>query len=881
MGKLYGRLILLLFLVCSLLLCSQAAARPLLRVGVHELGTDITEDEYGNFYGMDTDFMQALGSYAGRQVIFVPGSWQENQARLASGEIDVVAGIIKTPERQQTMLFSHLMMGRIKQEQDSRISSSPFWVEPLYFAVRRDNTALMNELELANEQLIGNRPYFVSYLYRLYYGQQSSHKLQLAPQEASFLKMHPVISAAVIADERPFAYVDEHGELQGTMRRLTDRIEQDLGIKLSLIIETNYEKAYEDLNSGKAQILLNTDGDISWAAAHGLDLTTSYLTSYYTAVTRREGIPDNPRIACFCPHIAERFLRQRYSEKQLRMYDSIESCLQAVQTKQADMTFLRLETAQYNIWQGNFPDLKTDGSIAFSRDIAIGVSNQMEPELLPILDKEIGFIGRDALLDQSSFYNPKTEAQRSFKSLFFAYPQYFVTGLSLLLLILLLLFWRQMKMRRQHTDELQKMLDTDHYTGLHNRGWFERKAGRYLAAQPESRDFAIIKFGISRPDILVNTYGAEVIFHLLQRFTDNLQQAAWAKFPAVHTSVGKLFFLADLRHFQNQEELEQALRYLLHQNEYINVGHMVVHVDFKIGICSLSSHNVSMAKAMNQADFALHEAQPICFYNAEIQQKTELLNRIEGLQQKAMANKEFKVWYQPKYDLKTRRCVGAEALVRWQSRELGFLPPGQFIPLFERNGFITQLDFFMLGQVMTWQKKRRLAGLPVVPVSVNQSRLHLQEKNYLTYMQRLVTYYSAKDIELELTETAFSLQEPKMQQQALNVGRRLQEMGFCLDIDDFGSGYSNLTLLNAMPFRVIKIDRSLLLAAEGSPRMQTVLAHTCKLGHDLGMTIICEGIETPEQEEILRRCGCDQGQGYLYGKPMKEADFEAFLAAHI
>ena len=222
--------------------------------------------------------------------------------------------------------------------------------------------------------------------------------------------------------------------------------------------------------------------------------------------------------------------------------------------------------------------------------------------------------------------------------------------------------------------------------------------------------------------------------------------------------------------------------------------------------------------------------------------------------------------------------------MRWRSRELGFLMPGQFIPRFESNGFITQLDFYMLTHVMETVKERRTTGLPIVPVSVNQSRLHMQEKNYLAYMQRLKTYYGAEDIELELTETAFDFDTPEMRQHALHVMHELHElheMGFRLSIDDFGSGYSDLTILNAIPLDVMKIDRSLLLAANGAKRMQAVLARMIDLGHALGMTVICEGIETREQEEMLRSYGCDQGQGYLYGKPMPEAEFSSFLEQHI
>ena len=241
----YARFIIIVFISISfglslLLTAARAEARPLLRVGIHQFGSDITEDSSGNFHGMETDFMQALGSYAGREVIFVPGTWEECQQRLEAGDIDVLAGVIKTPKRAETMLFSRLMMGRASDEANFHGELMPYRVNQLHFAVRRDNPELMRELDLAADQLIANRPYFVSHLYQIYYGQRGASELRLTEKEQRFLKRHPVISAVVVAREAPFAYVDEHGELQGTMRKLVDRLEHHLnrGLAAAIVLGT-------------------------------------------------------------------------------------------------------------------------------------------------------------------------------------------------------------------------------------------------------------------------------------------------------------------------------------------------------------------------------------------------------------------------------------------------------------------------------------------------------------------------------------------------------------------------------------------------------------------------------------------------------------------
>ena len=208
------------------------------------------------------------------------------------------------------------------------------------------------------------------------------------------------------------------------------------------------------------------------------------------------------------------------------------------------------------------------------------------------------------------------------------------------------------------------------------------------------------------------------------------------------------------------------------------------------------------------------------------------------------------------------------------------MPPGKFIPLFESNGFITQLDFYNLEHVMVFQREAKAKGLPVLPISVNQSRQHMREEGYIQHVQELVDIYSPDGIELELTETAFDVLGEALRTHSLDIVQRLHGMGFSIDMDDFGSGYSDLSLLNQLPLDVMKIDRSMLLASEGSERMQTVLRQMIELGHALGMKVICEGIETEEQEQLLIACGCEYGQGFLYGKPMRRADYENFLRAH-
>ena len=176
--------------------------------------------------------------------------------------------------------------------------------------------------------------------------------------------------------------------------------------------------------------------------------------------------------------------------------------------------------------------------------------------------------------------------------------------------------------------------------------------------------------------------------------------------------------------------------------------------------------------------------------------------------------------------------------------------------------------------------ERLKAGKEVVPISVNQSRLHMTEDGYLDKMRAIVEKYNLPPniIELEVTESMFGDFDKKTaRQNAEKIITGLKEMGFIISVDDFGAGYSSFSLLGSLPMDVMKIDRSVLTGADTSQKMKKILGNVIKLGHSLGMNVICEGIETVEEEQLLLSLGCRYGQGFLNAKPMPVDDFIKFF----
>lgn len=250
----------------------------------------------------------------------------------------------------------------------------------------------------------------------------------------------------------------------------------------------------------------------------------------------------------------------------------------------------------------------------------------------------------------------------------------------------------------------------------------------------------------------------------------------------------------------------------------------------------------------------------------------------------ALENSEFKVYYQPKIETKARKLIGAEALVRWQKPDGRFVMPNDFIPFIEQSGQVVDLDYFVYREVFKFIAKRIENGEPVVPVSVNVSRVHLNRMGILDYVTALFDEYKIPPqyVEFELTESIYIDDTEK----ALKLVEGLHAMGVKVSMDDFGSGYSSLNLLSDLPIDTIKLDKVFLKeasASEGRMKENDKIIISCMvdMAKRLQITSLCEGVETPEQSSYLSEIGCEIQQGYYFSRPITQSEFEDFIDNNI
>lgn len=299
-------------------------------------------------------------------------------------------------------------------------------------------------------------------------------------------------------------------------------------------------------------------------------------------------------------------------------------------------------------------------------------------------------------------------------------------------------------------------------------------------------------------------------------------------------------------------------------------------ISFNFGVYPLLQDKFNFREASDGAMMALRSAKTLTkgnevIYDLAMLKEDRMNKQIEVNMLNALTHNEFKMYIQPKFNADDVKCCGGEALVRWQSEQMGMLLPYQFIPLFERNGFIVEVDFFMLESIMEFQKSAMEEGLELLPISVNQSRVTISMPNYIERIKELVGRYDVplEYVDIEITESILT----ENYDTVVSLVFQLRDIGFSIDMDDFGKGYSSLNTLRELPVDVLKIDKEFLRESDTSQRGRRIIESVISMARSLDIQTICEGVETGMQLDFLRESGCDMVQGYYLSRPIPEDEY--------
>ena len=419
--------------------------------------------------------------------------------------------------------------------------------------------------------------------------------------------------------------------------------------------------------------------------------------------------------------------------------------------------------------------------------------------------------------------------------------------------------------------------ERDALTGLYNREYFYRYAEQYDQHHPEDVMDAIVV------DVnhfhLVNerhgkAYGDRVLRRIGQRLRDMVQDS-----EGIVCRREADTFLVYCPNGRDYRAILDSASAILTEGDYMGPNSKL---RLRMGVYAMADKTIDIERRFDRAKMAADTirnsfAGAVAFYDSALHEKELYTERLLEEVDTALAERQFLVFYQPKFSIRGDAPVlsSAEAIIRWRHPELGMISPGVFVPLFEENGMIQRLDEYVwraaAAQQRDWQDRLGVT----VPVSVNVSRIDMYDPHLLDTFQRIIAENRLRtaDYMLEITESAYT----EDSDQIIETVEKLRRVGFRVEMDDFGTGYSSLNMLSSLPIDALKLDMKFIQNTKKNTREMRMLELMIDIAEYLGVPVIAEGVETGEQVQALKDMGCDIVQGYYFSRPVPAEEFERFI----
>lgn len=445
-------------------------------------------------------------------------------------------------------------------------------------------------------------------------------------------------------------------------------------------------------------------------------------------------------------------------------------------------------------------------------------------------------------------------------------------GLSILFIFVITSIFIYISITNEKSrQKLYNIAYIDKITDLGNELYFKEEGTKLLKNTLEKK--YIIALDVNKFKALNNIYGYEFCNKILKLIGEKLKAILPNESIVCRVSNDKFVGI-----FYYKKNIEKLLNKIFNDISNIDINNNIIKVNLSIGVYKISVEDNDINEIMDKAYMAHAKIKGIYdknyyIFDEELENKLLEEQQIESSMEEALKNDEFKVFYQPKIYTSTEKIYGAEALVRWD-KDSKMIPPGKFIPLFEKNKFITKLDIYMFKKVCkdmaSWREKYNY----VPTISINVSKEHFAYENFIDEYVKIADKYNIDKgkIDIEVTESATI--DEKID--TLKVMNNIKSKGFIVSIDDFGTGYSSLSMLQNMPIDIIKIDKIFVDKANLNTN-NNIINYIVSIAKHLKIKTIVEGIETKEQVEFMKKINADIIQGYYYSKPISKEEFEVYF----
>lgn len=743
-----------------------------------------------------------------------------------------------------------------------------------YFLASGSNSALLSQLDGAVGSLVTTDIGFSGELFDKYVTQFGSFRYALTSSEKHYIEKNEQIRIAYDLQSSMMDSWDKSAEsLTGPTQVMLENIEKISGLKFRIVPFSTLSDCIAALQNEEVQAIcgVNADGLSDYPE---FSITAPYARIPMTAAGK-PGSVISTRSRFAVPSTEDdisQYISVTYPGAQVLHYDNERDCINAVTAGEADIVFAEAGelVSQLNADDSGLTVLEVESALHTE---CFAVPNN-QTELFRILGKAVSCYGdNDALIVSYSSAiggNGRSSGANQFVE---DYLAWIIAGVLLILAVVFILMC-------VNSFRSRRGADTDQLTGGRSRAKFFEDAKKLLKhSSPDN--WAVVLFDIDKfkyvNDRLGYDEGNKMLDRLHKTVSDNMgSDEIFARL----TDDNFALMIKD----GSDVELRTRINDIFEEFDRRNALFVKYPVVFSAGICRLGQcanevhkDEIDINTALDRCKIAKSTLKgthfsSIAFYDGSIRDKALREKDYESIMPAALKKREFQCYLQPKYGLRSRNIEGAEALIRWNSPEFGFISPGDFIPIAEKNGFVVELDFFILEEVCRTMRHWIDEGKKPVVISVNQSRLHLNYDDYIWRLREIVDKYDIpyEYIELELTESVFTENAEKL----LKIMHKLHEIGFKLSLDDFGSGYSSLNMLKDMPVDVVKIDKEFFSDTMNTQKGRAVISTVVDLAKNLDMDVISEGVETREQVEFLTEIHCAMVQGYYFAKPMPISDFE-------
>lgn len=790
--------------------------------------------------------------------LIVYDNYQELEEALNKGEVSATMGIENTV-KDCTLL--------------ARISP-----RCIYMGFNRNNPELADKLEEVYEQLMMEMPNLIATLQSKYVEEQESDKVLLSHVEQAWIEENPVITVAYIDGRKPHEYETEAGEAAGIHIQFLEEILDQVGLKAEWVSVKNTEQALSYLDNGLVDVVTTVCANDEMVLSGDILVTDPYRDSFFSVLGKKgTNMQNTVKPPTFAVEKGARtyidFIKKYYPGSKILRKNTEEEVYAAIKSGEAKATVTEANVEE-------FYRLKYDMSLENKTDqyqgipVCLGVKKSGGGQLLlSILNQGIQNLDASKVNEIIINNSNDIELDYSFSMILKKYWAVIVGSLALILLFGGTVFFFR---RRYQKERLWRAAYIDKVTGQGNYEKMMLDVKPLFDGKHEGQ-YAVCALDVVKFKNLNETHGYSAGNKVLEVMAKLI--AGECREGEFSARAGGDQFALMLKGNVTEEHVKRMEALTRKIEQEIGMLNSEYRVRCVAGVYLLQDDE-DPYYAIDKANLARKAARGsrgrnVTVYDTMMHKRVLKEREIESIMYQALADEEFLVYLQPRVIIGTGEIVAAEALVRWQRPSGEMIYPDTFIPLFETNGFIREMDFYIYEQVCRMLRERLEKNLPVVPVSVNVSRAHLETGNFIASINELMDKYEIprRYIELELTESLLVENPARM----IETANRLKENQYMLSIDDFGSGYSSLNILKQLKFDILKIDKEFLRIEGTKPEDKIILESVIHMAKKLNMQVLVEGVELEEQQHMLTKMGCDFAQGYYFSRPIPVSDFLAML----